>query len=66
MDLSKVLLLLHEELTNLNAAIVSLERLQERAKGRGRHPAWLAAEKRSERTRRKSPEEDTVHPLSRK
>jgi hypothetical protein len=41
MDLTKVLQQLHEELENLNAAISSLERLQEAAKHRGKQPEWL-------------------------
>ena len=40
MDLAKVLQQLHEELENLNAAISSLERLQEAGKNRGKEP-WL-------------------------
>jgi len=40
MDLAKVLQQLHEELENLNAAISSLERLQEAGKDRGKEP-WL-------------------------
>ena len=42
MDLAKVLQQLHEELDNLNAAIVSLERLQESGRRRGRPPSMLA------------------------
>ena len=42
MDLPKVLRDLHEELANLNAAIASLERLQEAGKHRGRPAEWLA------------------------
>ncbi len=42
MDLSKVLQELHEELENLNAAILSLERLQETGRRRGRPPTLLA------------------------
>jgi hypothetical protein len=41
MDLEKVLQQLHEELENLNAAISSLERLQEVSKHRGKEPDWL-------------------------
>ena len=41
MDLAKVLQQLHEELENLNAAISSLERLQEAGKHRGKEPGWL-------------------------
>ncbi len=42
MDLAKVLQQLHEELQNLNAAIVSLERLQEGSRRRGRPAEMLA------------------------
>ena len=42
MDLAKVLRQLHEELENLDAAILSLERLQESGCRRGRPPALLA------------------------
>jgi hypothetical protein len=42
MDLTKVLQQLHEELQNLNAAIVSLERLQEGTRRRGRPAEMLA------------------------
>jgi len=42
MDLAKVLQQLHEELENLDAAILSLEKLQETNKRRGRPPAWLS------------------------
>ena len=41
MDLEKVLQQLHEELENLNAAISSLERLQEAGKHRGKEMEWL-------------------------
>jgi ATP/maltotriose-dependent transcriptional regulator MalT len=53
MDLAKVLIELHEELANLDAAILSLERLQEGGRRRGRPPAWLAEVKKTERTVRK-------------
>ena len=43
MDLGRVLQQLHEELENLNAAILSLERLQETGRRRGRPPNLLAA-----------------------
>jgi hypothetical protein len=42
MDLPKVLRDLHEELANLNAAIASLERLQEAGDSRRRSSEWLA------------------------
>ncbi len=41
MDLAKVLQQLHEELENLNAAILSLERLQESGKNRGKDSTWI-------------------------
>jgi hypothetical protein len=41
MDLEKVLQQLHEELENLNAAISSLERLQEASKHSGKEAEWL-------------------------
>jgi hypothetical protein len=43
MDLSKVLEQLRRELVHLDAAIVSLERLQAKASRRGRPPRLLAA-----------------------
>jgi hypothetical protein len=46
MDLTKVLQQLHEELENLDAAILSLERLEEYDKKRGRPPNWLAEVKK--------------------
>ena len=42
MDLGKVLHELRQELENLDAAIVSLERLQLTGRRRGRPPRWLA------------------------
>jgi len=42
MDLVKVLQQLHEELENLDAAIHSLERLQQTTRRRGRREDWLA------------------------
>ena len=41
MDLAKVLEQLHEELRNLNAAIASLERLQEGGIHHVKSPDWL-------------------------
>ena len=49
MDLAKVILQLHQELERLDAAILSLERLQEGGRRRGRPPAWLAAVRKAER-----------------
>ena len=48
MDLAKVLRQLHEELEALNAAIVSLERLNQGGRRRGRPPVWLAELKKAE------------------
>ncbi len=42
MDLAKVLLQLHEELDHLDAAILSLEHLQQETRRRGRPPKLLA------------------------
>lgn len=42
MDLAKVLSQLREELNNLDAAILSLERLQQEGRRRGRPPKILA------------------------
>jgi hypothetical protein len=42
MDLARVLSELHEELDNLDAAILSLERLQQEGRRRGRPPKILA------------------------
>ena len=49
MDLSKVLAQLREELANIDAAILSLERLQTEGRRRGRPPKALAAQKRAEK-----------------
>jgi hypothetical protein len=43
MDLAKVLAHLHGELDNLNAAIATLERLQQRGRRRGRPPKLVSA-----------------------
>ena len=53
MDLAKVLQQLHEELANLDAAIVSLERLQEAGNRSGRPNDWLAEVDRRSRVKRK-------------
>jgi hypothetical protein len=49
MDLTKVLAQLRAELDNLNAAILSLERLQREGPRRGRPPKLLAGIKRTPR-----------------
>lgn len=46
MDLSKVLEELHQELERLDAAILSLERLKEEGRKRGRPPKLLTDVKR--------------------
>ncbi len=51
MDLPKVLQQLHEELENLNAAIVSLERLQEKGRRSEQSSAALAGYEFSARVR---------------
>ena len=43
MDLAKVLAHLHEELDSLNAAIATLERLQQGGRRRGRPPRLVPA-----------------------
>jgi len=53
MDLSKVLLQLREELAALDAAIISLERLHQGGRRRGRPPEWLAELKKPTRPGRK-------------
>ena len=65
MDLARVLQQLHEELENLNAAIVSLERLQVSGKNRSKEEEWLAevpapegaGKRRKERPRSKADSE---------
>lgn len=42
MDLSKVLAQLRTELENLDAAIASLERIEQGNRRRGRPPIWLS------------------------
>jgi hypothetical protein len=54
MDLAKVIRQLHEELDNLDAAILSLEKLQETSRRRGRPPAWLAEVKSQNKNSRKT------------
>lgn len=52
MDFTKVLAQLHAELANLNAAILSLEKLQEEAHPRRERPRKLAAEEKRPRNRK--------------
>jgi hypothetical protein len=56
MDLNKVLAQLREELENLDAAILSLERLQLEGRRRGRPPKALAHLSRATRAVRKEQE----------
>ena len=56
MDLSKVLEQLRKELEHLNAAIHSLERLQEKVARRGRPPKLLSALRSKARTTQPAPE----------
>jgi hypothetical protein len=59
MDLNKVLAQLREELENLDAAILSLERLQQQGRPRGRPPKALSHLSKAARAPRKeSSEED--------
>jgi hypothetical protein len=53
MDLSKVLAQLREELENLDAAILSLERLQQEGPRRGRPPKALSHLSKAARAARK-------------
>jgi hypothetical protein len=55
MDLTKVLAQLRAELDNLDAAIVSLERLQREGPRRGRPPKLLAGLKDTQSPKRRSP-----------
>ena len=48
MDLAKVLAQLHAELQNLDAAIASLERIQQGKGRRGRPPEWLVKTRSAE------------------
>ena len=60
MDLSKVLQQLHEELANLNAAILSLERLQEAGTHRGKESEWLEEmQKPARKGRKRKPDSKT-------
>ena len=53
MDLTKVLAQLRAELANLDAAIISLERLQQEGVRRGRPPKLLAGIKDTVRAKRR-------------
>jgi hypothetical protein len=55
MDLTKVLAQLRAELANLDAAIISLERLQQEGVRRGRPPKLLAGVKDAVRAKRRLP-----------
>ena len=54
MDLTKVLAQLRAELANLDAAIISLERLQQEGVRRGRPPKLLAGIKEGVRAKRRA------------
>lgn len=58
MDLSKVLAELRMELENLNAAIVSLERLQQEGRRRGRPPKILSQLSKTSEQRKEEPEDE--------
>ena len=59
MDLTKVLAQLRQELENLDAAILSLERLQQEGRRRGRPPKALADLTKAARTSRDGAGPDT-------
>ena len=58
MDLSKVLAQLRVELENLDAAILSLERLQQEGRRRGRPPKALSEVTKASRAARKESESE--------
>ena len=60
MDLNKVLAQLREELENLDAAILSLERLQQEGRRRGRPPKILANLSKGTRTAHKEPDKESA------
>ena len=60
MDLSKVLAQLRQELQNLDAAILSLERLQQEGSRRGRPPKALSEVTKSSRARKGEEDEPTA------
>jgi BMFP domain-containing protein YqiC len=57
MDLTKVLAQLRAELENLNAAIASLERIQQGGRRRGRPPVWPAKTRPKSRNGAAEPDE---------
>jgi hypothetical protein len=59
MDLGKVLTQLRSELENLDAAIASLERIQQGGRRRGRPPEWL---NRTRETRTRAARADAEEP----
>jgi len=65
MDLSKVLAQLREELENLDAAIRSLERLQQQGPRRGRPPKVLSNLSKASRSARKASAGDEPTPEER-
>jgi hypothetical protein len=58
MDLTKVLAQLRAELQNLDAAIASLERIQQGARRRGRPPEWLHKTHTAGTRGKQAPEEE--------
>jgi hypothetical protein len=60
MDLSKVLTQLRAELENLDAAILSLERLQQEGRRRGRPPKVLSEVSKASRAARRAADEQTT------
>jgi hypothetical protein len=62
MDFSRVLAQLREELANLDAAILSLERLQHAGRHRGRKPKALSQLAKTVRARKIEPDEDEPVP----
>jgi hypothetical protein len=59
MDLYKVLAQLHEELDRLNAAILSLERLQQEGRRRGRPPKVVSELSKASQARKSDAERAT-------
>ncbi len=60
MDLTKVLAQLRAELQNLDAAIASLERIQQGARRRGRPPEWLHKTRMAGTRGKQAPEEEDM------
>ena len=58
MDLTKILAQLREELANLDAAILSLERLRQEGRRRGRPPKPISNQSKGSRTTRPDDADD--------